>query len=246
MVKLYRQQMQAGGPGGLAKRRCNWHDLCYQFNLAVKKNRVEDPSSADRLKLKTPALLKQAQERIAEQAHSRQLLEKSGLLEKYIRVRAWLKDSSQFDFAVPDLRLPGPALGPAAAAPAPAAAAAAPKLMHDAPLFQLDFAPDFAVNKDTSLQVLKRRQKVLAEFRHCLLCERPCQKKTNSGWEIVGDKHSAVPSSGGGWERYPSCADQTLTAGEVKKQVKARGKKVCKMKIKVDKLIQKKNNKETQ
>ena len=72
------------------------------------------------LKLKTPALLKQAQERIAEQAHSRQLLEKSGLLEKYIRVRAWLKDSSQFDFAVPDLRLPGPALGPAAAAPAPA------------------------------------------------------------------------------------------------------------------------------
>ena len=64
----------------------------------------------------------------------------------------------------------------------------------------------------------------------------------------MGDKHSAVPSSGGGWERYPSCADQTLTAGEirVKKQVKARGKKVCKMKIKVDKLIQKKNNKETQ
>ena len=120
LVKLYRQQMQADGHGVLAKRRCNWHDLCYQFNLAVKKNRVEDPSSADRLKLKTPALLKQAQERIAEQAHSRQLLEKSGLLEKYIRVRAWLKDSSQFDFAVPDLRLPGPALGPAAAAPAPA------------------------------------------------------------------------------------------------------------------------------
>ena len=120
LVKLNRQQMQADGPGGLAKRRCNWHDLCYQFNLAVKKNRVEDPSSADKNKQKTPALLKQAQERIAEQAHSRQLLEKSGLLEKYIRVRAWLKDSSQFDFAVPDLRLPGPALGPAAAAPAPA------------------------------------------------------------------------------------------------------------------------------
>ena len=234
--------MQADGPGGLAKRRCNWHDLCYQFNLAVKKNRVEDPSSADRLKLKTPALLKQAQERIAEQAHSRQLLEKSGLLEKYIRVRAWLKDSSQFDFAVPDLRLPGPALGPAAAAPAPAAAAAAPKLTHDAPLFQLDFA----VNKDTPLQVLKRRQKVLAEFRHCLVCERPCQKKTNSGWEIVGDKHTAVPSSGRGWERYPSCEDETLTAEEVKKQVKARAKKVWKMKIKVDNgLIQKKNNKET-
>ena len=241
LVKLYRQQMQADGPGGLAKRRCNWHDLCYQFNLAVKKNRVEDPSSADRLKLKTPALRKQAQERIAEQAHSRQLLEKSGLLEKYIRVRAWLKDSSQFDFAVPDLRLPGPALGPAAAAPAPAAAAAAPKLTHDAPLFQLDFA----VNKDTSLQVLKRRQKVLAEFRHCLVCERPCQKKTNSGWEIVGDKHTAVPSSGRGWERYPSCEDQTLTAEEVKKQVKARAQKVWKMKIKVDNLIQKKNNKET-
>ena len=102
---------------------------------------------------------------------------------------------------------------------APAAAAAAPKLTHDAPLFQLDFA----VNKDTSLQVLKRRQKVLAEFRHCLVCERPCQKKTNSGWEIVGDKHTAVPSSGRGWERYPSCEDQTLTAEEVikTKQVKA-------------------------
>ena len=125
---------------------------------------------------------------------------------------------------------------------APAAAAAAPKLTHDAPLFQLDFA----VNKDTSLQVLKRRQKVLAEFRHCLVCERPCQKKTNSGWEIVGDKHTAVPSSGRGWERYPSCEDETLTAEDVKKQVKARGKKVCKMKIKVDNgLIQKKNNKET-
>ena len=241
LVKLYRQQMEAGGPGRLAKRRCNWHDLCYQFNLAVKKNRVKDPSSADRLKLKTPALLKQAQERIAEQAHSRQLLEKSGLLEKYIRVRAWLKDSAQFDFAVPDLRLPGPALGPAAAAPAAATATAAPKLSYHAPLFQLDFA----VNKDTSLQVLKRRQKVLCEFRHCLVCESPCQKKTNSGWEIVGDKHTAVPSSGGGWERYPSCADQTLTAGEVKKQVNARARKVYKMKIKVDKLIQKKNNQET-
>ena len=96
-----------------------------------------------------------------------------------------------------------------------------PKLTYHAPLFQLDFA----VNKDTSLQVLKRRQKVLCEFRHCLVCESPCQKKTNSGWEIVGDKHTAVPSSGGGWERYPSCADQTLTAGEVKKRVKARGMK---------------------
>jgi hypothetical protein len=104
----------------------------------------------------------------------------------------------------------------------------------------------FAVNKDTTLQVLRRRQKVLCEFRHCLVCGRPCQKKTNSGWEIVGDKHTAVPSSGGGWERYPSCADQTLTAGEVKKQVNARAQKVYKMKIKVDKLIQKKNNKETQ
>ena len=61
----------------------------------------------------------------------------------------------------------------------------------------------------------------------------------------MGDKHTAVPSSGGGWERYPSCADQTLTAGEVKKQVNARARKVYKMKIKVDKLIQKKNNKET-
>ena len=241
LVKLYRQQMEAGGPGRLAKRRCNWHDLCYQFNLAVKKNRVKDPSSADRLKLKTPALLKQAQERIAEQAHSRQLLEKSGLLEKYIRVRAWLKDSAQFDFAVPDLRLPGPALGPAAAAPAAATATAAPKLTYHAPLFQLDFA----VNKDTSLQVLRRRQKVLCEFRHCLVCGRPCQKKTNSGWEIVGDKHTAVPSSGRGWERYPSCEDQTLTAEEVKKQVKARAQKVYKMKIKVDELIQKKNNQET-
>ena len=93
-------------------------------------------------------------------------------------------------------------------------------------------------------EVLRCRRKVLCEFRHCLVCGRPCQKKTNSGWEIVGDKHTAVPSLGG-WERYPSCADQTLTAGEVKKRVKARGMKVCKMKNKVDKLIQKKNNKET-
>ena len=60
----------------------------------------------------------------------------------------------------------------------------------------------------------------------------------------MGDKHTAVPSLGG-WERYPSCADQTLTAGEVKKQVNARAQKVYKMKIKVDKLIQKKNNQET-
>ena len=53
------------------------------------------------------------------------------------------------------------------------------------------------------------------------------------------DKHTAVPSLGG-WERYPSCADQTLTAGEVKKRVKARGRKVRRMKIKVDKLIRRK------
>ena len=61
----------------------------------------------------------------------------------------------------------------------------------------------------------------------------------------MGDKHTAVPSSGRGWERYPSCEDQTLTVEEVKKQVKARAQKVWKMKIKVDDLIQKKNNKET-
>ena len=139
----------------------------------------------------------------------------------------------------PNRYVPGTAPGHAAAAPA-AAAASAPKLTYDAPLFQLDFA----VNKDTPLPVLKRRQKVLDEFRHCLVCGRLCQKKTKSGWEIVGDKHTAVPWLGGGRAPYPNCVDRVLTSDEKALRVKARGTKLWKMKSKVDKLIQKKKNKE--
>ena len=95
--------------------------------------------------------------------------------------------------------------------------------------------------------MLKRRQKVLGEFRHCLVCGRLCQKKTKSGWEIVGDKHTAVPWLGrGGRAPYPDCLDRVLTSDEKASRVKARAQKVWKMRArwKVDKLLQKENKKE--
>ena len=85
----------------------------------------------------------------------------------------------------------------------------------------------------------------MGEFRHCLVCGRLCQKKTKSGWEIVGDKHTAVPWLGrGGRVPYPNCVDRVLTPDEKASRVKARAQKVWKMKAKVDMLIQKKKDKE--
>ena len=50
------------------------------------------------------------------------LIEKAGLLDKYIRVLKWLKGSSKFKFPMPEVRLLGPDSRPAAAQVVAAAA----------------------------------------------------------------------------------------------------------------------------
>ena len=130
------------------------------------------------------------------------LIEKAGLLDKYIHVLKWLKDSSKFNFEVPEVHLPGPDSRPAAAQVV-GAAATSPELRYDVPLFKLNYK----VSKNMQLQVLRRRLRVLDKFRHCIVCGHACQKKTESGWEVVGDKHTAVAP-------YPDCADHIVTRGE--------------------------------
>ena len=100
------------------------------------------------------------------------------------------------------------------------------------------------VSKDMSLKVLRRRLRVLDKFRHCIVCRHVCQKQTESGWEVVGDKHTAVPWSGTGLVPYPNCADQTLSPEEKAALVKMRGRKVWRMKPWVKQLMQKAKDKE--
>ena len=165
------------------------------------------------------------------------LIEKAGLLDKYIRVLKWLKGSSKFKFPIPEVRLPGPDSRPAAAqVVAAAAAAASPELTYNGPLFKLNYA----VSKKTSLQVLQRRLRVLDNFRHCGVCGHICQKKTKSGWEVVGDKHTAARWSGNGCPPYPDCANQALSPEEKAVLVRMRCRKVWRMKRRVKRLIKKK------
>ena len=170
------------------------------------------------------------------------LIEKAGLLDKYIRVLKWLKGSSKFKFPIPEVRLPGPDSRPAAAqvvAAAAAAAAASPELTYNGPLFKLNYK----VSKDMSLKVLRRRLTVLDKFRHCIVCGHICQKKTESGWEVVGDKHTAAQWLGTGSTPFPDCANQTLSLEEKAELIRIRSRKVWRMKTRVQQLIRKAKDK---
>ena len=173
------------------------------------------------------------------------LIEKAGLLDKYIRVLKWLKGSSKFKFPIPEVRLPGPDSRPAAAqvvAAAAAAAAASPELTYNGPLFKLNYK----VSKDMSLKVLRRRLTVLDKFRQCIVCGHICQKKTESGWEVVWDKHTAAQWLGTGSTPFPDCANQTLSPEEKAVQVKMHGRKVWRMKERVKRLMKRRVNEEKQ
>ena len=167
------------------------------------------------------------------------LIEKAGLLDKYIRVLKWLKGSSKFKFPMPEVRLLGPDSRPAAAQVVAAAAAASPELTYNGPLFKLNYA----VSKKTSLQVLQRRLRVLDNFRHCGVCGHICHKKTKSGWEVVGDKHTAAQWLGTGLAPYPDCANQTLSPEEKAELIRIRSRKVWRMKTRVQQLIRKAKDK---
>ena len=171
------------------------------------------------------------------------LIEKAGLLDKYIRVLKWLKGSSKFKFPIPEVRLPGPDSRPAAAqvvaAAAAAAAAASPELTYNGPLFKLNYK----VSKDMSLKVLRRRLTVLDKFRQCIVCGHICQKKTESGWEVVWDKHTAAQWLGTGSTPFPDCANQTLSPEEKAELIRIRSRKVWRMKTRVQQLIRKAKDK---
>ena len=168
------------------------------------------------------------------------LIEKAGLLDKYIRVLKWLKGSSKFKFPMPEVRLLGPDSRPAAAqVVAAAAAAASPELTYNGPLFKLNYK----VSKDMSLKVLRRRLTVLDKFRQCIVCGHICQKKTESGWEVVWDKHTAAQWLGTGSTPFPDCANQTLSPEEKAELIRIRSRKVWRMKTRVQQLIRKAKDK---
>ena len=97
-----------------------------------------------------------------------------------------------------------------------------------------------------SLQVLRRRLRVLDKFRHCIVCRHVCQKQTESGWEVVGDKHTAAQWLGTGSTPFPDCANQTLSPEEKAVQVKMHGRKVWRMKERVKRLMKRRVNEEKQ
>ena len=68
---------------------------------------------------------------------------------------------------------------------------------------------------------------------------RICQKKTKSGWEVVGDTVSAR-WSGNSCPPYPDCANQALSLEEKAALVRMRCRKVWRMKRRVKRLIKKK------
>ena len=136
---------------------------------------------------------------------------------------------------MPEMRLPGPDSRPATAQVV-AAAAASPELTYKWPLFKLNYK----VSKNMSLQHFKSRLRVLDNFRHCGVCGHICQKKTKSGWEVVGDKHTAARWSGNGCPPYPDCANQALSPEEKAALVRMRCRKVWRMKRRVKRLIKKK------
>ena len=165
------------------------------------------------------------------------LIEKAGLLDKYIRVLKWLKGSSKFKFPMPEVRLLGPDSRPAAAQVV--AAAASPELTYNGPLFKLNYK----VSKNMSLQHFKSRLRLLDNFRHCGVCGHICQKKTESGWEVVWDKHTAAQWLGTGSTPFPDCANQTLSPEEKAELIRIRSRKVWRMKTRVQQLIRKAKDK---
>ena len=142
---------------------------------------------------------------------------------------------------MPEMRLPGPDSRPATAQVV-AAAAASPELTYKWPLFKLNYK----VSKNMSLQHFKSRLRVLDNFRHCGVCGHICQKKTKSGWEVVGDKHTAAQWLGTGSTPFPDCANQTLSPEEKAVQVKMHGRKVWRMKERVKRLMKRRVNEEKQ
>ena len=85
--------------------------------------------------------------------------------------------------------------------------------------------------------------RVLDKFRHCIVCRHVCQKQTESGWEVVGDKHTAAQWLGTGLAPYPDCANQTLSPEEKAELIRIRSRKVWRMKTRVQQLIRKAKDK---
>ena len=142
---------------------------------------------------------------------------------------------------MPEMRLPGPDSRPATAQVV-AAAAASPELTYKWPLFKLNYK----VSKNMSLQHFKSRLRVLDNFRHCGVCGHICQKKTESGWEVVWDKHTAAQWLGTGSTPFPDCANQTLSPEEKAVHVKMHGRKVWRMKERVKRLMKRRVHEEKQ
>ena len=82
-----------------------------------------------------------------------------------------------------------------------------------------------------------------SETGNAVVCGHICQKKTESGWEVVGDKHTAAQWLGTGSNPYPDCANQTLSPEEKAELIRIRSRKVWRMKTRVKQLIRKAKDK---
>ena len=82
--------------------KAGWTELCKNYNAEVVNRRAKNKALKDVLKYKTAHLLMLAHGRASEMMMAQHLLKRK--LRKFKQFRAYLKDSSKFNFTLPEPR----------------------------------------------------------------------------------------------------------------------------------------------
>ena len=202
---------------------------------------MQDPQAKNKFKFKTAHLLKLAHGRATEMYVARDKLQ--GKLEKFKKFRAYLKDSSKFNFQLPEPRAWPDGKSDGSDADRANTRSSGSKVggagagRHDKvpAIMQLVFD-----RSNASKAQLRSRLKILETTRHCLSCERIVQKFRNGQWELVEtEEHEMRNGTHVGRVAFPVCTRKPLGVDEVRKQRIRRSKKVAKEKDKIKKTLQK-------
>ena len=243
LMVLYGKAIQPGGPGTRMKKsldKAGWTELCKNYNAEVINRRAKNKALKDVLKYKTAHLLMLAHGRASEMLFAQDRL--NGKLEKFKRFRAYLKDSSNFNFTLPEPRAwpegksDGGDDGGTNGGGSKEGDSAQPH-KEVPPIMRLVF--DRAGASKTKL---KSRLKILETTRHCLSCEQIVQKKNVNGiWELTdtSGKHKEVISVRGGAVPFPCCTVTPLNAEERLARRKARTKRINKEKKRIRQQLKK-------
>ena len=243
LMVLYGKAIQPGGPGTQMKKsldKAGWTELCKNYNAEVINRRAKNKALKDVLKYKTAHLLMLAHGRASEMMMAQHLLKRK--LGKFKQFRAYLKDSSQFNFTLPEPRAwpegksDGGDDGGTNGGGSKEGDSAQPhkKVL---PIMRLVFD-----RVGASKAQLKHRLKILDTTRHCLSCERIVQKKNEAGDWVLTDtsgKHTEVMCVHGGSVPFPHCTVAPLNSEERLARRKARTNKVCRERSRIKKLLKK-------